>query len=75
MKLQLNTLGEFMRGNSIDNMLSLISEFTDDKGVAKPNMAFKDLKNMIDGDKISYITAWMRKGNTEGIEDLMSLLS
>ena len=46
MKLQLNTLGEFMRGNSIDNMLSLISEFTDDKGVAKPNMAFKDLKNI-----------------------------
>lgn len=46
MKLQLNTLGEFMKGNSIDNMLSLISEFTDDKGVAKPNMAFKDLKNI-----------------------------
>lgn len=46
MKLQLNTLGEFMKGNTIDNMLSLISEFTDDKGVAKPNMAFKDLKNI-----------------------------
>jgi hypothetical protein len=46
LKLQLNTLGEFMRGNSIDNMLSLISEFTDDKGVAKPNMAFKDLKSI-----------------------------
>ena len=46
MKLQLNTLGEFMRGNTIDNMLSLISEFTDDKGMAKPNMAFKDLKNI-----------------------------
>lgn len=46
MKLQLNTLGEFMRGNSIDNMLSLISELTDDRGMAKPNMAFKDLKNI-----------------------------
>lgn len=46
MKLQLNTLGEFMKGNTIDNMLSLISEFTDDKGAAKPNMAFKDLKNI-----------------------------
>ena len=46
MKLQLNTLGEFMKGNSIDNMLTLISEFTDDKGMAKPNTAFKDLKNI-----------------------------
>ena len=46
MKLQLNTLGEFMKGNSIDNMLSLISEFTDDKGMAKPNTAFKDLKSI-----------------------------
>ena len=34
---------------------------------------FKDLKNMIDGDKISYITAWMRKGNTEGIEGFLKL--
>lgn len=46
MKLQLNTLGEFMRGNSIDNMLKLISEFTDDKGMAKQNMAFQDLKSI-----------------------------
>lgn len=46
MKLQLNTLGEFMKGNSIDNMLTLISEFTDDKGMAKPNAAFKDLKSI-----------------------------
>ncbi|MBO6119278.1 MAG: FMN-binding protein [Lachnospiraceae bacterium] len=46
MKLQLNTLSEFMRGNSVDTMLSLISEFTDDKGMAKPNMAFKDLKSI-----------------------------
>ena len=46
MKLQLNTLGDFMRGNTIDNMLTLISDFTDDKGMAKPNMAFKDLKNI-----------------------------
>lgn len=34
---------------------------------------FEDLKNMIDGDKISYITAWMRKGNTEGIEGFLKL--
>lgn len=46
MKLQLNTLGEFMKGNSIDNMLTLISEFTDDRGMAKPNTAFKDLKSI-----------------------------
>lgn len=46
MKLQLNTLGEFMKGNSIDNMLTLISEFTDDRGMAKPNAAFKDLKSI-----------------------------
>ena len=46
LKIQLNTLGDFMKGNTIDNMLSLISELTDDKGMAKPDMAFKDLKNI-----------------------------
>ena len=46
LKVQLNTLGEFMRGNTIDNMLSLISNLTDDHGIPKPDMAFKDLKNI-----------------------------
>lgn len=45
-KLQLNTLGDFMRDNTIDNMLNLISDLTDDKGYAKPDMAFKDLKDI-----------------------------
>ena len=35
-----------MRGNTIDNMLSLISNLTDDHGIPKPDMAFKDLKNI-----------------------------
>lgn len=34
---------------------------------------FEDLKNMVEGDKISYIIAWMRKGNTEGIEGFLKL--
>ena len=45
-KLQLNTLSDFMRDNTIDNMLTLISDLTDDKGYAKPDMAFKDLKDI-----------------------------
>ena len=52
MKLQLNTLGDFMRGNTIDNMLKLISLYTDDRGMAKPNEAFADLKSI---DFIEYI--------------------
>ena len=47
MKVQLNGLGEFMRGNTIDNMLSLIAELTDDRGLAKKGMAFETL-NRID---------------------------
>lgn len=37
------------------------------------NKLFEDLKNMINGDKISYIITWMRKGNTEGIEGFLKL--
>ena len=46
MKLQLNALGDFMRGNSIDNMLKLIAEYTDDRGMAKDGTPFSDLKNI-----------------------------
>ena len=42
MKLQLNTLGDFMRGNTIDNMLHLISLYTDDRGMAKQDEPFAD---------------------------------
>ena len=49
LKLQLNIIADFMRENTIDNMLKLISELTDDKGHAKPDMAFKDL------DKVDFI--------------------
>ena len=52
MKLQLNTLGDFMRGNTIDNMLYLISLYTDERGMAKPDEAFADLKSI---DFIEYI--------------------
>ena len=52
MKLQLNTLGDFMRGNTIDNMLHLISLYTDDRGMAKQDEPFADLKNI---DFIEYI--------------------
>ena len=44
--MQLNTLSDFMRDNTIDNMLTLISDLTDDNGYAKPDMAFKDLKDI-----------------------------
>ena len=46
MKVQLNVVADFVRENTIDNMLKLISELTDDKGMAKPDMAFKDLKDI-----------------------------
>ena len=46
LKLQLNTLGDFMRGNSIDNMLKLIAEYTDDRGRAKADKPFADLKDI-----------------------------
>ena len=49
MKLQLNVVADFMRENTIDNMLTLIKDLTDDKGRAKPDMAFKDL------DRIDFI--------------------
>lgn len=52
MKIQQNTLGDYIRGNTVENILGLISESTDDRGMAKPNMAFKDLTNI---DFIEYI--------------------
>lgn len=51
-KLQLNTLGDFLRGNTIDNMLHLISLYTDERGMAKPDQPFSDLKSI---DFIEYI--------------------
>lgn len=46
MKLQLNTFGDFVRGNSIDNILNLVSELTDDRGLAKQDSAFASLKDI-----------------------------
>ena len=46
LKLQFNTLGDFLKNNSVDNMLSLISNLTDDKGNPKPGAAFQDLKDI-----------------------------
>ena len=43
MKIELNILGDFMKGNTIDNMLSLVSELTDDRGQALPDKYFSDL--------------------------------
>lgn len=57
MKLQLNALGDFMRGNSIDNMLKLVSEYTDDRGMAKEETPFSDLKNI---DFIEFIDLMSR---------------
>ena len=51
-KLQLNALGDFLRGDTIDERLRLISRYIDDKGAPKPNEAFRDLKNI---DFIEYI--------------------
>ena len=57
MKLQLNALGDFMRGNSIDNMLKLVSEYTDDRGMAKEGTPFQDLTNI---DFIEFIDLMSR---------------
>ena len=46
MKLQLNTLGDLMRGNNIDTILSFISELTDDRGKAKDGTVFAELKDI-----------------------------
>ena len=46
MKLQLNAFGDFIRGNTIDNILNLVSESTDDRGLAKPDSAFAGLKDI-----------------------------
>lgn len=34
---------------------------------------FKNLKDMIACDKITYIIAWLRKGNTSGIEQFLTM--
>lgn len=57
MKLQLNALADFMRGNSIDNMLKLVAEYTDDRGMAKEGTPFSDLKNI---DFIEFIDLMSR---------------
>lgn len=45
-KMQLNALAEFMRGNTIDNMLTLINDLTDDKGSPKAGTLFENLKDV-----------------------------
>ena len=39
----------------------------------KVDSLFEDLKTMVNGDKISFILSWMRKGNNEGIEGFLKL--
>ncbi len=46
MKQQLNALADFIRDTSIDDLLKVISEYTDDRGLAKEGSPFSDLKNI-----------------------------
>lgn len=46
MKQQLNALADFMRDTSIDDLLKVISEYTDDRGMAKAGSPLSDLKNI-----------------------------
>ena len=46
MKQQLNALADFMRDTSIDDLLKIITEYTDDRGMAKEGSPFADLKNI-----------------------------
>ena len=59
-KIQLNFLGEMMNGNTIDNLLSIVKNATDDRGVAKPGTLLENLKNIdfiefIDLASIAYV--------------------
>lgn len=45
-KIQLNFLADYIRGNTIDNILNLISKYTDDKGLALNDSIFSGLKNI-----------------------------
>ena len=40
MKQQLNALADFMRDTSIDDLLKIITEYTDDRGMAKEGSPF-----------------------------------
>ncbi|MBQ7743513.1 MAG: FMN-binding protein [Lachnospiraceae bacterium] len=46
LKLQFNLLADFMRGKTIDIMLTYISAFTDDRGKALPDLGFKDMQDI-----------------------------
>ena len=46
LKLEYNLLSDFMRTNSIDDMLGYIDLFTDDRGMALPDSGFKDMKDI-----------------------------
>ena len=52
MKVELNELADEMRNNTVENMLSLIKNNTDDKGMAKPGLKFEKYKSI---DFIEYI--------------------
>lgn len=52
LKLQLNTLGDYIRGNKIDDVLALISKSTDAKGQIKDGNELSNVKNI---DFIEYI--------------------
>lgn len=67
-KMQLNALAEFMRGNTIDNVLTLINDMTGDNGSPKAGTLFENLKDVdfiefIDLVSRSYVDAIKVKVN------------
>ena len=46
LKVEYNVLSSFMRGNTIDNMINYVALFTDDRGIAKADDSFRDLKDI-----------------------------
>lgn len=46
LKIQLNLLADYLRNNTIDDILGIISKLTDSKGQAREGSAFAGLKNI-----------------------------
>ncbi len=46
LKLEYNVLGDYIRGKTVDDMLSYISLYTDDRGMALDEYSFRDLKDI-----------------------------